>query len=923
MVASISGLSNSAQAASYYEADDYYSEGGLAPSAWRGEAADALGLSGDVDRDQFKALLDGFLPTGDVLGTVRNGEREHRPGWDLTFSAPKSLSVMALVAGDTRLIKAHDEAAATALAYVERYGAATRIREGGRLEHVPTGNLVAATFRHETSRAQDPQLHTHSVILNATQDAKGTWRSMEGRTFFQLQKAAGEIYRQELAQAAHRLGYTIEAGKESAFEIGGVPDAVLKAFSERAAQIEAHLAERGKTRETASPAEKQMATLDTRQAKEAADRGELVATWRATADATGFDRHNRLAMVAAAEAKNQDARRDLELRGEAEAVAYGAIRFAAEKLGERQAVFSAAELEKEAGRRGIGRAGQAEMLRAIDRAVETGELSPRVHRDRRGIEGVGFTTAGNIAAETRLLQAEYRGRGQEVPLASPIGAARLVAEAALRAEDRGHVWTQDQRAATQSLLTSRSQVVAVQGYAGTAKTTTVLATFAKAAREAGLTIRALAPSASAARTLGDALSLEGQTLARHLKTQEAKADPVSAKREIWLVDEASLVSARDMARLLESAEFAGARTVLVGDLKQLGSVGAGAAFAQLQGAGMETARLTEIVRQTNTLTRQAVEATLEGQVRRAFEALDAGGGRVIEAGTPEARRALIAADYAALNAEARGRTIVIDPSREGRDALTVEIRAQLVERGVLSERSVTARGLVAKDLTRAEARQADSYAPGDVVIFNKRLDAEGVARGDAFTVAAVDERSGTVGLINNHDRKLDWAPAQWGQAEAFTTTTRELRVGDRIEFTRNDHAGGRANGTQAEVTRLSDDGRSVEIRDGRGRVEALSLDCVRDQHIRHAYVQTAYAAQGRTADRVMVHAESGRANLIDQASIYVAISRARSEATVYTDDREKLTRGVQERMGEASMAFGRAGIQPQHAAGPHLGGIAD
>lgn len=173
MVATISGLSSSSQAAAYFEADDYYSEGGLAPSEWRGEAAKALGLEGEVDRDAFKALLDGVLPTGQILGTLRGGEREHRPGWDLTFSAPKSVSVMALVAGDARLITAHDEASRRALAYVERHGAATRVRDGAEIIHVTTGNLAAATFRHETSRAHDPQLHTHSVILNMTRDGAG------------------------------------------------------------------------------------------------------------------------------------------------------------------------------------------------------------------------------------------------------------------------------------------------------------------------------------------------------------------------------------------------------------------------------------------------------------------------------------------------------------------------------------------------------------------------------------------------------------------------------------------------------------------------------------------------------------------------------------------------------------------------------
>lgn len=904
MVATISGLSSSAQAASYYESDDYYAEGGLAPSEWRGEAAKALGLSGEVDRDAFKALLDGVLPTGQVLGTHRGGEREHRPGWDLTFSAPKSVSVMALVAGDTRLIAAHDEASRRALAYVERHGAATRVREGAEVAHIKTGNLAAATFRHETSRAQDPQLHTHSVILNATRDREGAWRSQEGRTFFQLHKAAGEIYRQELAAAAEHLGYALAVGKESNFELAGVPEAALKAFSHRAAQIEAHLAERGKTRETASAAERQMATLDTRLAKEAHDRADLVTAWRASADAAGFDREARFALMD--QAKTRDERRSAEDRlakqGEAEAAARAAVGFAAEKLGERQSVFSAAELEKEAGRRLMGRAGQSEVLGAIGRAIEVGDLETRAHSDRRGAEGAGFTTRQNIADELALLRAEYRGRGMAQPVAGPVEAARIVAGAVLAAKDQGHAWTADQQAATRAILASRNNVVAVQGYAGTAKTTTVLATFAQAADAAGYEVRAMAPSASAAQTLGQALGLESQTLARHLKTEADRGEARAPRREVWLVDEASLVSARDMARLLERAEAVGARTVLVGDIKQLGSVGAGAAFAQLQGAGMETARLTEIVRQANAKTKEAVEATLEGQIRRAFEALDAGGGRIIEAATPEARRASLAADYARLSAQQRARTIVIDPSREGREALNAEIRRALIAQGVLGKDAIVASVLVAKDLTKAEARQVDSYGVGEVVVFSQRDQAHGVRRGEAFTVAAVDAEQGRLSLVGETGRALDWAPGQWGKAEAFTRETRELREGDRVEFTRNDPVTGRANGGQAGVTRVLD-ARSVEVARADGRVEILSLDQARDQHLRHAYVQTAHAAQGRTADRVMVHAESGRTNLVDQASMYVALSRARNEAVVYTDDRGKLAVGLAERQVGAMSAL--------------------
>ena len=261
MVASVSALSSAGQAASYYEADDYYAEGGMAPSDWFGEAAEKLGLTGEVDRDKFAELLEGRI-AGQQLGTTRDAKVEHRPGWDITLSAPKSVSIMAEVAGDKRLIKTHGAAVKVTLAHVEKHMAATRIRAGGEVRREATGNLAIATFRHATSRAQDPQLHTHAVVINATQDKDGNWRSLEPRAFYQLQKEIGAIYRQELAHGVAALGYRIEAGKDSLFEIAGVPEKAIDALSQRTAAIDARLAERGTSRAEASAAEKQIAALD-------------------------------------------------------------------------------------------------------------------------------------------------------------------------------------------------------------------------------------------------------------------------------------------------------------------------------------------------------------------------------------------------------------------------------------------------------------------------------------------------------------------------------------------------------------------------------------------------------------------------------------------------------------------------------------
>jgi conjugative relaxase-like TrwC/TraI family protein len=898
MVATIGAIGSSAAASSYYEADDYYADGGVSPSEWQGEGAKALGLSGEVNRETFRAILDGTLPHGQQLGTMREGKVEHRPGWDITMSAPKSVSIMAEVAGDRRLIGAHANAVKAALAYIERHTAATRIRANGGVEQrQTTDNLVIASFRHDTSRAQDPQLHTHNVIMNMTRDAEGNWRSLEPRALYQLQKAIGAVYRQELAVGVRALGYGIEQEKDSLFEIKGVPAAVIRAFSERAAQVEARLAERGQTRATASAEEKQIAALDTREAKQSLERGELVNTWRAEADAAGFGKAAREALVAASKDAAASSEHGIALAAQGQIAAHQAVALAAANLGERQSVFAAAELEKEAGRYGLGRVTAAQISAAVARAQGDGALVPRTFLDKRGAEFAGFTTAENIAHERQLMLLEAEGRRAASPILSAKQAASAVARAELQSD---HPWNEGQRAATRALLTSPHRVTGLQGYAGTAKTTTVLATFAREAQARGVAVTALAPTASAAQTLGDALGQRGETVARQLARNIA-----SLSGGVWIVDEASLLSARDMAALLGLAADSKARVVLVGDVKQLGSVGAGAAFAQLQSAGMATSRLDDVVRQTNVATREAVLASIEGDARKALDALDRGGGKIIAHGSQGERFAAMAKAYAALDSSERARTLVIEPSREGRDTLTADIRRELAAAGVLSGPSITIESLVAKNLSRIEARDPASYAPGDTVRFLRDYVDKGVRRGAAYRVERIDPDKAAISLKSSDGSAVDWRLRQWGagKVEVFEPKAMELQAGDRVQFTRNDREAGRINGLRGTITGIDPERQQATIALANGREQRFDLADPRDAHLRHAYVQTAHAAQGQTAERVLIHADSRSANLVDQKMLYVALSRAKSEAIVVTDDKARLIRAIHERAGEKQTAM--------------------
>ena len=247
-VLSIGAIASAAQGASYYEKDGYYAKDDPEhrdSSAWFGKGAEALGLSGPVDPDTFRAILEGKVPdgSGTELGKRgKDGEITHRPGRDLTFSAPKSVSIAALVGGDERIVGVHDRAVKVALAWVEKNAVETRVQdpETGRMVRAGGQKAVVATFRHDTSRNLDPQLHTHSVLANMVQGEDGKWRTMANEKLYECQKLIGALYRNELAAGLTRLGYDIEkTHADGRFEIAGVSREAIRAFSTRRAEIEA------------------------------------------------------------------------------------------------------------------------------------------------------------------------------------------------------------------------------------------------------------------------------------------------------------------------------------------------------------------------------------------------------------------------------------------------------------------------------------------------------------------------------------------------------------------------------------------------------------------------------------------------------------------------------------------------------------
>ncbi len=956
---SIGALSSAAQGASYYEQDGYYEKDDPEhrdASAWAGKGAEELGLTGPVDPVTFRAVLEGKVPDGSDTRLGRrgkDGEILHRPGRDLTFSAPKSVSLAALVGGDRRIVEVHDRAVAATLAWVEKNAAKTRMKDPdtGKMARVGNQKIVASTFRHDTSRNLDPQLHTHAVLANMVKGEDGKWRSMANESLYANQKLIGMLYRNELAAGLGKLGYDIEkTHADGRFEIAGVSREAVEAFSSRRAEIEAAMEERGLGASADNPRIAERAALMTRAKKRDIDRDELGSVWQKQAADLGLDAKGLVAEAegnsitpvldagveptagpeqerdaaapgppdigdagrtgtavmgapsrepAPAEDRGRAPERETAPDATPASPADGAVAWAMAHLSEREAVFSRTDL-------------LAAALAHAPGAVAIGDVEREVSK----LEKAGSLHAVNMpGAEDSIATDRTVGEERETVALMQGGQAR--GRAPMRGwQVQGHLnkgpLTAGQKDAVKLILSAKDRVVGVQGYAGTGKTT-MLDRARTLAEKNGYRMAGLAPSASAVQTLASEAGIESETLQRFLARNAGVAEGrltrkgaremrAAFAKTILVVDEGSLAStvqARDLLRI--AAELRIPRVVLVGDAKQLDAVDAGKPFAQLQAAGMQTATMDEIMRQRDPALKKAVEASLKGDIERAFEKL---GSNVAEV-KPDNIAGAVAARWLRLDADARENTGVMAPSHELRQQINGHIRERLAREERIHGPVMRSERLVSMGYTNAEKALAANYGAGDVVAFHRPYKRIGVEKGDERTVMGVDHKARAVLLEDGKGGRVAWKPEEIGGrrggSEVYRAEEIELRAGDRIRWTRNDAGLGLVNSRTAEVLRVAN-GR-VTFRLEGGKILELGKGDPQFRHLDHAWASTVHAFQGRTVDNVIAAMEARHPHLTTQKSFYVEISRARDRAELVTDDAAELRAQLQAATGERIAAL--------------------
>ena len=859
----IRAMSNGAgYSARHLQHSDYYAEGERVTGQWQGRGAEMLGLAGEVQSEQFEALRQGVDPqSGEFLRQRHSADRTAADGstqsrgrnlYDFTISAPKSVSIMAQPGGDARLVEAHNKAVGETLTELE-HRAASRVRRDQANDNRTTGNLVLSVYHHDTSRELDPQLHTHAVAANLTYDgAEGRWKALQASDIYEQRAYLTEVYRNALAREVRSLGYEIEdrrssKGKNLGFEIKGVSDELLEKYSQRSEQRDRAIADFIESKGH-QPSDNEIAVL-VRESR--ADKLVEISTAEVHSRQTArLTPEESLTLEQIREAVRE---RSETQRLEPES-AVPSLDYAKQHVFERVSVALDHELLTEALRHGRGR---------IDLADLKGEFSLEESNGRILQAGKEVATRESLDRERDMIERINRGIGQFERLG---GQYEFADSAFLRPE---------QKQAIEFVLDSRDLAVNIRGAAGTGKTAT-LQELQRGLEESGRQVLAVAPTMSAVEELQKVGFSDAITVERLLQGQSAQRDLVG---KALIVDEAGMVSGRQMSELLKLADQQSTRIIFSGDTKQIRSVEASDALRVLEREShLKSASLSEVQRQTALGYRDAIQE-LRRNPERGFDKLEqiCAVREVPWSDRAQAVQQAYSEVHAQANAKGPPRSVlVVAPTHEEIGHITEAIRAERTRTGELGQ-STHQQHHIPLNWTSAEKSDVRNYAEGQVLEFHRTI--KGVARHESLEVIGVEN-----GKVVTRDARGEEREFTAKYAKCFEVYERrpiEIAPNDNLLLMANRRESGfrATNGELVTVSRIDEQGR-IHLQDGRALPENY-------KQFTHGYAVTAHRSQGKSVDAVVISADGMRKELF-----YVAASRGRESITVVTSDRDLLRESV-------------------------------
>ena len=851
---------------------NYWKQGDTILGEWQGQLAEKYGLTGAIDAQHFARLSEGQNPhTAEQLVQHRKGQEyttadgttvkpvEHRAGWDATFSAPKSVSLTALVGGDDRVREAHRQAVTIALTELERY---TQARIGGNNPAETTGKFIAAKFEHDTARPVDgyaaPQLHTHAVIFNMTERTDGSTRALQPQGYFDSQQFATAVYQSELTYRLRNLGYEIEAGKSGAPDVRGYTAEYLEASSPRRQQIEEAIARSGFT----GPEAAEIAAHNTRDRKEIHTPAEVIAAHRQIAAEFGNQADH---VVAAARERSEGLAQNRV--PDAPHRAQEAVSFAKDRSFEREAVTDERDIMRDALRRGMGDLTYDQVRSNFDQRHGSGEF--QIVNGQKHETGRQFTTRETIAAELATVGHMQRGQNTVESI--------LPKEQASAHANTRELLNPAQRKAIEEVLSSHDRVHGLQGLAGSGKTST-LSSIREGAEQNGYAVEGFAPTSRATAQLREA-GISADTLQGFLARggqEQTRSDP--DRSHLYMVDESSLASTRQMQSFMEKIGPQD-RVLLIGDTRQHQGVDAGKPFEQMQQAGMQTSQLDQIMRQKDPGLLRVVKHFAKSETATGVSLLQQQG-RVTEIPDNAQRIEAIAKDYAAKPEN----TLVVSPDNSSRRDINDAIRNELKGFGIVSKDDHRMEVLTQRsELTSVDREWAANYQQGDILFYSRGSKEHGIEPRSYATVTSIDAPANQITVAKDDGTQITYDPERLSGITAYREISRDFAQGDRIQFTSTNRELGVSNRDLGTIDRI--DSKQIDVKMDGEKERTVSFDSANMRHFDHGYTVTSHSSQGLTTDRVLVNMDTTvHPELINTRFAYVSVSRASQDARIYTND---------------------------------------
>lgn len=874
----------------YYERDPIFSQDGEpgGNAVWVGSGASAIGLQGRVDLDAFHNLLYGHDPSGENRLVGREtGEQVHHKNaaTDIPLTAPKSFSVAALF--DPSLREAVQNAAIKTAEYIEANHVYGRQTIGGETEMVQ-GKMIAALFMHGTSRAEDAHVHGHLVIENMVIRPDGSFSTLENRPIFQHQTAITQTFYSFLAAEAKSLGYGIELHKGTAGqvipELAGYRQEVNDLFSKRheaikgADHLRADLAER--LPHLPEQAIESLVQLQTKTGKNSElNEASLIRSHTEQLGAIGIDAREYMA-------QHKETGRGLHESVE-RLTARDYISLAMAVATERESVFSREKALDDAVKLSVGDRTRPELEKAWSEALKAGDI---IQYDNQA-----FTTPEIERIETRIVeQAAWEGRAF-APLVHRDQALQAVQsyEAA-----KGFNVTAGQKSAIVMALTTEGRLSLIAGDAGSGKSTLFEAVNIAAKERDDVKVVGLGYQGKAAAMLEVTSGIKSQTIDSFLMQQPEQG--AAGTREIWVVDEASMLGSRHLHGLLEKAEQANAQIILVGDTKQIAAISAGKMMAELQRLGLvNTAAMDEVLRQKTGWTKEIAQALKKHDLETAFGLLGREG-KITELTDRQERLAATAEKYVQSVAEGHRPLAMTITNADRRDLLET-IRERQKEAGQIGKDDVKVTTREPVNLQGIDKRLAVNYEAGNLVIFNTAVGP--FKEGAEARITANDPCGNSITVSDSDGKTGEVSLRQYGaNLSVLREQEMSFAAGERGIFLKNDNTAqgkflGIKNGVIFTIEEIKQDG-TATLKLENGNVVTRNLD---GEHVTNGQAITVDKAQGMSEHTGILMASSDVPGLLlNENKNYVGMSRMTHDMELVTDNRELLMEAIKGEQVKAS-----------------------